>query len=84
MPEIPANPPTAMAHMASKMPRESPALFVVVDGRVENPEFVVWDRDSFTESFWKWKHREVRISGRNAEIWAKHGRDFYRINPNSV
>jgi hypothetical protein len=84
MPEIPANPPTAMAHMASKMPRESHALFLVIDGRVENPEFVVWDRDSYAEELWKWKRREVRVSGRHVEFWAKHGQHFSRFNPNAV
>jgi hypothetical protein len=84
MPEIPANPPTAMAHMASKMPRESHALFLVIDGRVENPEFVVWDRDSFTEELWKWKRRAVRVAGHHVEFWAKHGQHFSRFNPNAV
>ena len=84
MPKIPANPPTAMSHMASKMPRESFALFLIIDGRVENPEFVVWDRDSFTEELWKWKRRAVRVSGSNVEFWQKHGQRFYRFNPNAV
>lgn len=84
MPEIPANPPTAMSNMASKMPRESHALFLVIDGRVENPEFVVWDKDSFTEELWKWKRKAVRVSGRHVEFWAKHGQSFCRFNPNAV
>lgn len=84
MPDRRANPPTAMSHMASKMPRESHALFLVIDGRVENPEFVVWDRDSYAEELWKWKRKEVRVSGRNVEFWAKHGQEFFRINPNAV
>lgn len=84
MPERRANPPTAMSHMASKMPRESHAFFLVIDGRVENPEFVVWDRDSFTEELWKWKRKEVRVSGRNVEFWAKRGQEYFRFNPNAV
>jgi hypothetical protein len=59
-------------------------LFLVIDGRVENPEFVVWDRDSFTEELWKWKRKEVRVSGRNVEFWAKHGQEYFRFNPNAV
>jgi hypothetical protein len=73
-----------MAHMAAKMPRESHALFLIIDGRVENPEFVVWDRDSYTEELWKWKRKPLRISGRNVEFWAKHGQQYSRINPNAV
>lgn len=84
MPDRRANPPTAMSHMASKMPRESHALFLVIDGRVENPEFVVWDRDSFTEELWKWKRKGVRVSGRNVEFWAKRGQQYFRFNPNAV
>lgn len=84
MPDRRANPPTMMSHMAAKMPRESHALFLVIDGRVENPEFVVWDRDSFTEELCKWKRKEVRIAGRNIEFWAKHGQEYFRINPNAV
>ena len=84
MPEIDATPPTAMAHMAAKMPRRSHALFLVIDGRVENPEFVVWDLDSFREELWKWKRKEVRVSGSHVEFWAKHEARFCRFNPNAV
>jgi hypothetical protein len=84
MPDREANPPALMAHMAAKMPRESFALFLVIDGRVENPEFVVWDRDSFSAELWKWKRKEVRVNGRNVEFWAKKGSRYYRINPNAV
>lgn len=84
MPDREAKPPTMMSHMAAKMPRESWALFLIIDGRVENPEFVVWDRDSYAEELWKWKRKEVRVAGRNVEFWAKKGLTFYRINPNAV
>jgi len=84
MPDRPAKAPTMMAHMAAKMPRECFALFLVIDGRVENPEFVVWDRDSYAEELWKWKRKGVRVDGRNVEFWAKKGRGFFRINPYAV
>lgn len=73
-----------MSHMSSKMPRESHALFLVIDGRVENPEFVVWDKDSFTEELWKWKRKGVRFDGRSVEFWEKRGQTFYRINIQAV
>lgn len=84
MPERPANPPTMMAHMAAKMPRRSHALILIIDGRVENPEFVVHDIESYREELWKWKRKEVRVAGRNVEFWAKHDSKFFRINPNAV
>lgn len=84
MPDCEANPPTMMAHMSAKMPRESFALFLVIDGRVENPEFVVWDRDSYAEELWKWKRKGVRVDGRNVEFWAKKGLRYFRINPYAV
>lgn len=84
MPDRPANPPTTMAHMASKMPPSSHALFVVIDGKVENPEFVVWGLDDYREELWKWKRKGVTTQGRAIEFWAKHGRHFYRTNPRAV
>jgi hypothetical protein len=70
--------------MAGKMPRESHALFVIADGKVLNPEFVVWDRDSYREELWKWKRKGVRVDGRNVEFIAKHGQTYERININAV
>lgn len=77
-------PPQSMLTMAGKMPRESHALFVIADGKVLNPEFVVWDRDSYREELWKWKRKGVRVDGRNVEFIAKHGQTYERININAV
>jgi hypothetical protein len=78
-------PPLRLIEYVNKMPRRCRSLLVILDGgRVENPEFVVWDRDSFTEELWKWKRKEVRVAGSHVEFWAKHGQEFYRINPNAV
>jgi hypothetical protein len=70
--------------MAAKMPRRSHALFLVIDGRVENPEFVVHDLESYREELWKWKRKAVRVDGRHVEFWCKHDASFYRFNPNAV
>ena len=84
MPERYDHPPSAMAHMAAKMPRRSHALFLVIDGHVENPEFVVWTLDAFRDELWQWKRKEVRANGRHIEFWAKHDGHFCRFNPNAV
>lgn len=86
MPDRPANPPIAMQAMAARMPVSCYALFLVIDGRVENPEFVVWGEDDFRVELWKWKKKGVTTTGRQVEFWARKGskRDFYRINPNAI
>lgn len=75
-----------MVHMSAKMPTRCFALFLVIDGRVENPEFVVWGEDDFKAEMWKWKKKGVRVDGHNVEFWARKGtkHDFYRINPYAV
>jgi hypothetical protein len=83
MSERQAIPPTAMSHMASKMPRRSHAMFLIIDGRVENPEFVVHDIDSYREELWKWKRKDNRVAGSHIEFWAKHDQQFFRFNINA-
>jgi hypothetical protein len=56
----------------------------VIDGRVENPEFVVWTLDAFRDELWQWKRKEVRANGRHIEFWAKHDGQFCRFNPNAI
>jgi hypothetical protein len=77
-----ARPPETMLVMSHKMPRKSHAMFLVVDGKVENPEFVVWTLKGFREELWKWKRKDNRVAGNHIEYWAKHDRDFYRFNIN--
>lgn len=77
-------PPLNLLAMAAKMPRESHALFVIADGKVLNPEFVVWDRDSYREELWKLKRRGFRVDGRHIEFIAKHGQEYERININAI
>jgi len=77
-----ATAPEAMRAMAYKMPRKSHAIFLVIDGRVENPEFVVWTLKGFREELWKWKRKDNRVAGNHIEYWAKHDGDFYKFNIN--
>lgn len=73
-----------MTLMANKMPRRSHALFLIIDGRVENPEFVVWGLDDYRDELWKWKKTPHTIAGKNVEYWAKIGEDIRRINIHAV
>lgn len=78
-----ARPTIQMQLMCAKMPRTSHAMFLVIDGRVENPEFVVRDLKGYKEELWKWKRKDNRADGNNLEFWAKHEQDFYRFNINA-
>ena len=77
-------PPLSMIAMTSKMPPSCHALFVVADGKVNNPEFVVWRKDDFNEELWKLKRQGVRVNGRQIEFIAKHGPEYVRINIDAV
>lgn len=67
------------------MPTSAHALIVIIDGRMENPEFVVWGLDDFNEEMWKWKKRlHEHLSNKRVEYWAKKGKRFYKINPFAV
>lgn len=77
-------PPYALTLMANKMPLKSHALFLIIDGRVENPEFVVWGLDDYREELWRWKKTKHTIAGNNVEYWAKLGFEIRRININAV
>lgn len=83
---IPAKAPIAMQAVLAKMPTRCFALILVIDGRVENPEFVVWDRDSFAEEIWKWRKKGVRVAGDHVEFYARLGTKdaIYRFNPLAV
>ena len=86
MTDIPATPPGAMQIMSARMPRHCFALFLVIDGLVENPEFVVWDLDSYRQELWKWKRKGIVTTGKHVVFWARKGsaRNFFRINPNET
>lgn len=83
---IPAKAPIAMQAVLAKMPTRCFALILTVDGRVENPEFVVWDKDSFAEELWKWRKKGVRVAGDHVEFYARLGTKdaIYRFNPSAV
>jgi hypothetical protein len=79
----PAKAPIQMEAMLAKMPTRCYALILVIDSRVENPEFVVWDRDSFNEELWKLIKKGIRAAGDDVQFYARMGtRDaIYRFNP---
>ena len=62
------------------MPPSCFAFFIVTNGEVQNPEFVVWREDDFTEEMWQWKKKNIRLTG-DVEYWCKKGREYYRFNP---
>ena len=76
-------PTVPMQLMCAKMPRKSHAMFLVIDGRVENPEFVTHTLKGYNEELWKWKRKDNRVDGKHIEFWAKHEQDFYRFNINA-
>lgn len=80
---IPAKAPILMEAMLAKMPTRCYALILVIDGRVENPEFVVWDRDSFNEELWKLLKKGIRAAGNHVEFYARMGTKdaVYRFRP---
>jgi hypothetical protein len=82
----PAKAPIAMQAMLAKMPNRCYALILVIDGRVENPEFVVWDRDSFNEELWKTLKKGIRAAGTHIEFYARMGTKdaVYRFRPTGV
>ena len=83
---IPAKAPIAMQAMLAKMPTRCYALVLVIDGRVENPEFVVWDKDSFNEELWKLLKKGIRAAGNDVQFYARMGtRDaIYRFHPTAT
>ena len=49
-----------MVQLAAKLPKRSYALILILDGRVENPEFVAYHREGNNDKCWnycldKWK-----------------------------
>ena len=83
---IPAKAPITMQAMIAKMPTRCYALILVIDGRVENPEFVVWDKDSFDEELWKLLKRGIRAAGNHIEFYARLGKKdaIYRFRPAGI
>jgi hypothetical protein len=84
MPDAFCRPPQLLLQMASRMPRESHALFVIEDGKPNDPEFVVWGRDDYREELWKWKRKGIRFASPRVEFIAKHGPEWVKTNPFSV
>lgn len=80
---IPAKAPVTMQEMLAKMPVRCYALILVIDGRVENPEFVVWSEDSFNEELWKLLKKGIRAAGNHIEFYARLGTKdaIYRFTP---
>ena len=80
---IPAKAPISMQAVIAKMPVRCYALILVIDGRVENPEFVVWDKDSFNEELWKLLKKGIRAAGNHVEFYARMGAKdaIFRFHP---
>jgi hypothetical protein len=77
--------PQNIRDQAARMPRESHALFVVINGEPQNAEFCVWGKDDFLKEWWKWRNgTRPNMQGKNVEYWAKMGREFVRVNPDAV
>ena len=83
---VPAKAPIAMQAVLAKMPTRCFALILVIDGRVENPEFVVWDRDSYNEELWKLLKKGIRAAGDHVEFYARMGTKdaIFRFHPPGV
>jgi len=82
MPDLERTPPTSIQNVCAKMPPSAYALILVIDGKMENPEFVVWRIDDYNEELWKWKRKmDGYMHKKHIEYWAKKGKTFYKINP---
>lgn len=83
---IAAKAPIAMQAMLAKMPTRCYSLILVIDGRVENPEFVVWDQDSFNEELHKTLKKGIRAAGNHIEFYARMGTKdaVYRFRPTGI
>lgn len=68
-----------MQMLRAKLKRHS--LILVLDGRVENPEFSVSSREEFDERLAKWKRSLLPTLKRsNVEFWELHRGEFTRVN----
>jgi hypothetical protein len=68
-------PPLKLVQLAAKLPKRSYALILILDGRVENPEFVAYHREGNNDKCWnyclaKWKKTVYPTLERsNVQYW---------------
>lgn len=71
-------PPINLIRLACKLPKRSHALILILDGRVENPEFVVPHLEGDNDECWniklaKWKRSVYPTLTRSVvEYWEYH------------
>jgi len=72
--------------ICQKMPKTCYALVLIIDGVVENPEFVVWGRDDFSYFYWRWVKLTYPNINRKRHIkyFVKYGNTWATVNPASV
>lgn len=78
-------PPSVMMDQINRMPKASYSLICVVNGKVENAEYCVWDKDGHRDELWKFRRRII-ASGlpiRGIQYWVKEGKDIYLVDMES-
>ena len=75
-------PPIKLTEYVSKMPRRCHSLLVILDGgKVENPEFVAYSKDDYSDELAKWKRRVLPTLRRsNVEFWELHNGELTNVN----
>jgi hypothetical protein len=75
-------PPSVMMDQINRMPKASYSLICVVNGKVENAEYCVWDRDGHREELWKFKKKVIQhnLNNQNIQYWVKEGKDIYLVD----
>ena len=75
-------PPINLIQYVNKMPRRCHALLVILDGgKVENPEFVAYSKDEYSDELAKWKRRVLPTLKRSkVEFWELHNGELANVN----
>lgn len=78
-------PPQKLRELAAKLPRTGHALILVLDGRVENPEFVAYHLKGDNDRCWdfcfnKWKRTIYPTLARSVvDYWEFHKGELSRV-----
>lgn len=78
-------PPQKLRELAAKLPRTGHALILVLDGRVENPEFVAYHLKGDNDRCWdfcfnKWKRTVYPTLARSVvDYWEFHKGELSRM-----
>jgi hypothetical protein len=78
-------PPQKLRELAAKLPRTGHALILVLDGRVENPEFVAYHLNGDNDRCWdfcfnKWKRTVYPTLARSVvDYWEFHRGELSRV-----